>query len=147
VIDVLKREFNNKVIVIRNITKQDIHQIINLQKKTFEDMAEYGMIWPSFYPKSHIDIFPEGQFCAEIVYSNDGPNRTKQKRMIVGSASCLIVTLKPPYAEHTWYDITGHGMFLTHDTHGDSLYGADISTHPHFSDKELLQCFMMREKI
>jgi ribosomal protein S18 acetylase RimI-like enzyme len=120
------------VIVIRNITQQDIHQIINLQKKSFEDMAEYGMIWPSFYLKSHIDIFPEGQFCAEIVYTNDGRNKMKQKKMIVGSASSLIVTLEPPYAEHTWYDITGHGMFLTHDTHGDSLYGADISTHPQY---------------
>ena len=56
----------------------------------------------------------------------------KKKKKIVGSASSLIVTLKPPYAEHTWYDITGHGMFLNHDIHGDTLYGADISTHPKF---------------
>lgn len=116
--------------MIRNITKQDIPQIVNLQRKSFADMAEYGMIWPSFYLKSHIDIFPEGQFCAEVVY-NEECNKMK-KKMIVGSASSLIVTLDPPYAEHTWYDITGHGMFLNHDSRGDSLYGADISTDPQF---------------
>jgi ribosomal protein S18 acetylase RimI-like enzyme len=117
--------------MIRNITKQDIPQIVNLQRKSFADMAEYDMIWPSFYLKSHIDIFPEGQFCAEVVY-NEECYKIKKKKMIVGSASSLIVTLEPSYAEHTWYDITGHGMFLNHDTRGDSLYGADISTHPQF---------------
>ena len=80
--------------MIRNITKQDIPQIVNLQRKSFADMAEYGMIWPSFYLKSHIDIFPEGQFCAEVVY-NEECNKMK-KKMIVGSASSLIVTLEPP---------------------------------------------------
>jgi GNAT superfamily N-acetyltransferase len=116
--------------MIRNITKQDIPQIVNLQRKSFADMAEYGMIWPSFYLKSHIDIFPEGQFCAEVVY-NEECNKMK-KKTIVGSASSLIVTLEAPYAEHTWYDITGHGMFLNHDSRGDSLYGADIFTDPQF---------------
>jgi GNAT superfamily N-acetyltransferase len=116
--------------MIRNITKQDIPQIVNLQRKSFADMAEYGMIWPSFYLKSHIDIFPEGQFCAEVVYNEECTKM--KKKMIVGSASSLIVTLEPPYAEHTWYDITGHGMFLNHDFRGDSLYGADISTDPQF---------------
>ena len=119
------------MITIRNITKQDIPQIVNLQKKSFSDMAEYDMIWPPSYLKSHIDIFPEGQLCAEVVYT-DGLDKMKKKKMIVGSASSLIVTLKPPYAEHTWYDITGYGMFLNHDSRGDSLYGADISTHPQF---------------
>jgi ribosomal protein S18 acetylase RimI-like enzyme len=129
-IDVLKREFNDKVIMIRNITKQDIPQIIDLQRKSFADMAEYHMIWPSFYLKSHIDIFPEGQFCAEVVYNAE--YYKVKKKIIVGSASSLIVTLEPPYAEHTWYDITGQGMFLNHDIRGDSLYGADISIHPQF---------------
>jgi ribosomal protein S18 acetylase RimI-like enzyme len=117
--------------MIRNITKQDIPQIVNLQRKSFADMAEYDMIWPSFYLKSHIDIFPEGQFCAEVVY-NEECYKIKKKKMIVGSASSLIVTLEPPYAEHTWYEITGRGMFLNHDNRGDSLYGADISIHPQF---------------
>lgn len=96
-------------------------------------MAEYGMIWPSSYLENHIDIFPEGQFCAEAIDKDDDDlPKKKSKRMIVGSASSLIVTLKPPYVEHTWYEITGQGLFMNHDIKGDSLYGADISTHPQF---------------
>jgi GNAT superfamily N-acetyltransferase len=49
---------------------------------------------------------------------------------IVGSASTLIVSLNPEYAEHTWKEITADGMFTNHNPNGDSLYGADISTHP-----------------
>jgi GNAT superfamily N-acetyltransferase len=93
-------------------------------------MAEYGMIWPSSYLENHISIFPEGQFCAEATDKDNGD--IPKNKMIVGSASSLIVTLKPPYAEHTWYEITGQGLFMNHDITGDSLYGADISTHPQF---------------
>jgi hypothetical protein len=58
---------------------------------------------------------------------------TRRKGRIVASTSSLIVTLHPEeYAEHTWYDITGYGMFTNHNPRGDTLYGADISTHPDF---------------
>jgi ribosomal protein S18 acetylase RimI-like enzyme len=83
-------------------------------------MALYGMIWPSSFLLSHISIFPEGQFCAEI------------NGRIIGSSSSLIVSLKPDYADHTWNDITGQGLFTNHNPDGDSLYGADISVHPKF---------------
>jgi GNAT superfamily N-acetyltransferase len=84
----------------------------------------------SSYLENHISIFPEGQFCAEAIDKDHGD--IPKKKMIVGSASSLIVTLEPPYAEHTWYEITGQGMFMNHNITGDSLYGADISTHPQF---------------
>lgn len=109
---------------IRNIRQTDISKIIQLQKKSFSDMAAYGMIWPYSYLESHIRIFAEGQFCAEI--------NLETQPSIVASASSLIVTLHPEYAEHEWYDITGSGMFITHNPHGDTLYGADISTHPNY---------------
>ena len=50
--------------------------------------------------------------------------------MIVGSASTFIVSLNPQYVEHTWKDITADGLFTNHNSSGDSLYLADISTHP-----------------
>src|SRR5207248_7315552 len=69
--------------IIRNVTKEDIFKIVELQKASFPDMAAYGIIWPSYFLQSHICIFPEGQFCAEV------------NGRIVGSASSLIVSLKP----------------------------------------------------
>ena len=110
-------------VTIRNIRIDDLDKILQLQEVSFPDMAAYGMVWPASYLERHINIFSEGQLCAEI------------NGEIVASASSLIVSLKPPYSEHTWHDITGYGMFTTHDPKGDTLYGADISTHPDFQRK------------
>ena len=110
-------------VIIRNIMIDDIDKILQLQEVSFADMASYGMVWPASYLKKHIHIFPQGQLCAEI------------NGEIVASASSLIVTLKPAYSDHTWHDITGYGLFTTHDPKGDTLYGADISTHPKFQRK------------
>ena len=110
-------------VIIRNIKLDDINDILQLQEASFADMAAYGMVWPASFLKKHIHIFPEGQLCAEI------------NGKIVASASSLVVTLKPQYSEHRWHEITGDGLFTTHDPKGDTLYGADISTHPKFQRK------------
>jgi len=81
-------------------------------------MAKDGVIWQEHHLKSHIKVFPEGQLCAEL----DGK--------IVASASSLVTSLTPEYKEHTWKESTAFGMFTNHTLAGDSLYGADISTHP-----------------
>jgi ribosomal protein S18 acetylase RimI-like enzyme len=106
-------------VIVRNTQPEDIPKIVNLQQESFPYLARYGNIWHPEELQSHIRIFPEGQFVAVE------PNGT-----IVGSASTLIVSLDPNYAEHTWKEITANGMFTNHNSSGDSLYGADISTHP-----------------
>ncbi|MDQ3084593.1 MAG: GNAT family N-acetyltransferase, partial [Thermoproteota archaeon] len=80
-------------------------------------------IWHPHELKSHVDIFPQGQLVAEV------------EGKIVGSATSLIIQLSPVYADHTWNGITGNGMLTTHFPAGDSLYGADISTHPRVRHK------------
>jgi ribosomal protein S18 acetylase RimI-like enzyme len=105
-------------VIIRNITSSDIPKIIELQKESFPYMAAEGVIWHPEHLESHIKIFPEGQFCAEL----DGK--------IVASASSLVITLPSEYEDHTWKQATANGMFTNHSLSGDSLYGADVSTHP-----------------
>lgn len=105
-------------VIVRTVKLHDIPHIISLQKASFPYMAEEGVIWHEQHLKSHIEIFPEGQFCAEL------------NGKIIASSSSLIVKLTPDYAEHTWNQITGNGMFTNHAAQGDSLYGADVSTHP-----------------
>ena len=106
---------------IRYTTKEDIPKIIDLQKESMPYLARYGNIWRKEELESHLRIFPEGQF---VAVENDGT--------VVGSASTLIVNLNSEYDEHTWSDITDNGMFTNHNKNGDSLYGADISTHPKY---------------
>ncbi len=107
--------------IVRNTLPEDIPKIIDLQKESFPYLARYGNIWHPEELESHIRIFPQGQL---VAVEPDGT--------VVGSASSLIVTLNPDYAEHTWIGITANGMFTNHSHNGDSLYGADISTHPKF---------------
>lgn len=110
-------------VIIRQTEFSDIPSIIQLQEQSFADLAKIGNIWSTDELKSHLEIFPDGQLVAEL----DGK--------IVGSATSLIVRLKSEYAEHNWNDVTGNGLLTTHDRKGDSLYGADISTHPQVRHK------------
>jgi ribosomal protein S18 acetylase RimI-like enzyme len=106
-------------VIVRNTQPEDISEIVNLQKLAYPYLAPYGNIWRSEELESHLRIFPKGQF---VAIEPDGT--------VVGSASTLILSLNPEYAEHTWKDITANGLFTTHIPRGDSLYLADISTHP-----------------
>lgn len=112
---------HNVHLIIRNTRLDDIEKIVKLQQDSFPILARYDNIWHPEELKSHLQIFPLGQF---VVVEEDGE--------VVGSASTLIVTLNPEYAEHTWKGITSDGMSTDHNPNGDSLYGADISTHPKY---------------
>jgi ribosomal protein S18 acetylase RimI-like enzyme len=109
---------NANNIIIRNIISEDIQDIVELQKESFPLMAKDGVIWDEHHLQSHIKIFPEGQICAEL------------GGKIIASSSSLVISLTPEYIEHTWKQATAYGMFTNHTPYGDSLYGADISTHP-----------------
>ena len=106
-------------VIIRNTQPEDICKIVDLQKESYPYLAPYGNIWHPEELDSHLRIFPQGQF---VAVEPDGT--------IVGSASTFIVSLNPQYVEHTWKDITADGLFTNHNSSGDSLYLADISTHP-----------------
>jgi len=111
---------NNSQINIRNTVHEDIPKIVKLQEVSFPQMAIEGMIWKPHHLESHLKVFSQGQFVAEY----DG--------QIVGSVSSLIVKLDPAYKEHTWAEVCGGPEFKNHNATGDSLYGADVSTHPDY---------------
>ncbi len=71
-------------VTVRNTRPDDIPKIIDLQKESFPYLARYGNIWHTEELESHLRIFPKGQF---VAVEPDG--------MVVGSASTLIVLLKP----------------------------------------------------
>lgn len=111
----------DKGVIIRNTLEEDIRGIVKLQEESFPFLARYGNIWHPDELQNHLQVFPEGQF---VAVEPDGT--------VVGSASTLVVSLNPKYAEHTWKEITANGLFTNHNQKGDSLYGADISTHPKY---------------
>jgi ribosomal protein S18 acetylase RimI-like enzyme len=107
-------------VIVRTLKKQDIPKVVELQKAAFPAMAAEGVYWKPKQLEAHIKIFPKGQFVAEY------------KGKIIGSCSSLIVKLDPPYKEHTWKSICGDSFFKNHDPNGDTLYGADVSSHPEY---------------
>ena len=109
---------DKKNVIIRSMTRDDISKIVELQKAAFPYMAAEGVYWKPEQLEAHLKVFPEGQFVAD--YDDK----------IVGSCSSLIVKFDPDYKEHTWKDACGDSFFKGHNPKGDSLYGADISTHP-----------------
>lgn len=109
-----------KGIIIRKVLPDDVPKIVELQKESFPHMAAIGVIWKPEHLESHIELFPEGQFCAEY------------KGAVVGSCSSLITKLEPEYKEHTWYEVCGNGSFKNHMSDGDTLYAADVSVHPKY---------------
>jgi len=107
-------------VIIRNMKEQDIPKIVELQKASFPHMATEGVYWKPHQLEAHLKVFPEGQFCAEY------------EEKIIGSCSSLIMTLVPEYKEHTWLEACGDSFFKNHNIKGDSLYAADVSTHPRY---------------
>ncbi|WP_246281980.1 GNAT family N-acetyltransferase [Nitrosopumilus ureiphilus] len=105
-------------VIIRNMRQADIPKVVELQKAAFPVMAAEGVYWKPEQLKVHLQIFPQGQFVAEY------------NKKIIGSCSSLIVRLDPEYKDHTWKDACGDSFLKNHDPKGDSLYGADVSSHP-----------------
>ncbi|MDW7650869.1 MAG: carbon-nitrogen hydrolase, partial [Bacillota bacterium] len=89
-IDLTKLE---KKIIIRNIKKEDIDDIVELSKTCFPNMDP----WRKDQLRSHIEVFPEGQFCVEY----DGK--------IIGASSSLIIDFNEYADKHTYDEITDCG--------------------------------------
>lgn len=105
-------------LIIRPMMPNDISKVVELQKASFPIMAAEDVYWKPHQLKVHLEVFPEGQLVADY------------RGKIIGSCSSLIITLEPEYKEHTWMDACGSSLFKNHDPTGDTLYGADVSTHP-----------------
>ncbi|MEH7546013.1 bifunctional GNAT family N-acetyltransferase/carbon-nitrogen hydrolase family protein [Neobacillus vireti] len=116
--DVSKYE---KKIIIRNIRMEDIDEIIALGKVCFPNMEP----WKPEQLRSHIRIFPEGQFCVEY------------EDKIVGSCSSLIINFDEYKDQHTWNTITDNGYITNHDPDGFNLYGIEVMVDPEYRRMKL----------
>lgn len=113
-------ETQQQTVRFRLIHESDISDIIQLQWKTFPVMSQKGEIWEEDEIKKYLRIFPEGQFCAEV------------NGKIVGSASSLIVNMRPEYRNHSWDEICYNNIEKSHDVFGNSLYDVDVSVLSEF---------------
>lgn len=101
-------------VIIRNTTPDDFEQVQELHRKVYPADEE----WTIEELESHIKVFPEGQFVAEL----DGK--------IVGTSSSFIILWDEYGPDHDWVEVTGDGMFETHNPEGRTLYGAEVCVDP-----------------
>ncbi len=102
--------------IVRQMEMSDIPEIIAMQEACFPGMDP----WETEHLKSHLTVFPEGQFVAEL----DG--------QIIGSCSSLIVNFAEYDDRHTWDDISDNGYITNHNPEGYNLYGIEVMVHPEF---------------
>lgn len=105
-----------KKIIIRNVKEEDLDEIIALSETCFPNMEP----WTQAQLQSHIEIFPEGQFCVEY----DGK--------IIGASSSLIIDFNEYADKHTYNEITDTGYITNHDPEGHYLYGIAIMVDPEY---------------
>jgi ribosomal protein S18 acetylase RimI-like enzyme len=107
-------------ICIRNYTKDDFDQLIDIQAECFPPPFPSELWWNKEQLTSHITYFPEGALCVEI------------NGELAGSLTGLVVEFDPSDINHNWEEITDHGYIRNHNPNGNTLYIVDISVRPQY---------------
>ena len=110
-------------VIIRNTTPAHFDEVRKLQRKVYPGLKP----WSVEQLENHLKVFAEGQFVAEL------------KGKIVGTASSFIIMWDEYGPEHNWKEITGSGMFSTHNPEGKTLYGAEVCVDPDYRKKGIGQ--------
>jgi len=100
--------------------KRDAPQLAHLQEVVFPDLIPEERM-KAIHFSSHVDLFPEGQWVAEI----DGK--------IAGSTSSIRYHFDPEHPEmHRFADLFDDGFMRTHQPEGNWLYGMDMAVFPEY---------------
>ncbi len=113
-----KRERISRV-TVRRMKPEDIPGVIECNAAAYADYPPEFVYTDRQY-QLQLAAFREGQFvaCAD--------------KRIVGYATSIIVNLDDENYTYTVDEITGAGTFSTHNSLGDTLYGADMAVHPDY---------------
>ena len=114
------RDFETKIRV-RQLKLEDYDNLIELQKKCFPGMQNWG----KDQIECQIRIFPEGQLCVEF------------ENQIVATSSSLIVDFDLYEEWHNWKTLSDNGYIRNHIPDGDTLYGIEIMVDPEFRGLKL----------
>jgi ribosomal protein S18 acetylase RimI-like enzyme len=120
-----KEKGRNLTAVIRNYTKDDFPELIQIQAKSFPPPFPSELWWNGEQLTNHVTLFPEGALCVEV------------EGVLAGSMTGLLVKFNPDQPEHTWEEITDRGYISNHDPAGDTLYVVDICIRPGYRQLDL----------
>jgi ribosomal protein S18 acetylase RimI-like enzyme len=121
----LNHENRNVEVIIRNYHKEDIAELIQIQKESFPPPFPSELWWNEEQLMNHVNIFQEGALCVEV----DG--------ILAGSVTSLMVDFELEQPDHTWEEITDDGYIRHHNPNGNTLYVVDICIRPSYRKLEL----------
>jgi GNAT superfamily N-acetyltransferase len=105
------------MVEVVNTRPEHFAGIVALTRRVYTDAAP----WSEIQLRSHLAIFPEGQFVALDTETDQ----------VIGMAASLIVWWNDYDIDSSWRDFTDHGLFTNHDPdRGRTLYGAEVMTDP-----------------
>jgi GNAT superfamily N-acetyltransferase len=100
------------------MTESDIAEVVALQSVAFPPPFDPDKLWAARDLEVHLDLFPDGQWIAEI----DGK--------VVGSCSNSLISESRWRVHENWDQTTGGAQIRTFDPEGSTIYGLDISVAP-----------------
>lgn len=107
-------------VIVRNYTKDDFEQLIDIQKECFPPPFPSELWWNKDQLMNHVSLFPQGALCVEI----DG--------QVASSLTGVCTNFDPAHPNHTWEEATDSGYIKNHDPNGNTVYIVDISVRPPF---------------
>jgi len=107
-------------IVIRNYTRSDFDELIQIQAECFPLPFPSELWWNKEQLENHVTLFPEGALCIEV------------NGQLAGSLTGVCVHFDPKQPSHKWEEVTDNGYIRNHDPKGNTLYIVDISIRPKF---------------
>jgi len=110
-------------VTVTNIQPKHVPALEKLQRIVFPTLDESELFSMAKYYK-HLELFPEGQFVAVV---HDG-----SREIVVGATSTFRTHFDFAHIQHTYLEAIAHGWLTNHDSHGEWLYGADVSVHPNY---------------
>lgn len=106
-------------LAIRHRCLEDIPAIQALMKRVYlPPLHGPEAVWTEAGLLRHLARFPEGQLVAEL----DGH--------LVGTSTCMRVSLEKALAPHSWAALTARGTLATHEPLGEAFYGVNIAVDP-----------------
>ena len=120
-------------VTVRRMKLEDIPGVIECNGAAYADYPPEFVYTDRQY-QLQLAAFREGQFvaCAD--------------HRIVGYATSIIVHLDDENYTYAVDEITGAGTFSTHNSLGDTLYGADMAVHPDYHRRGVSEQLYIRRK-
>lgn len=107
-------------ITVRNYTKEDFDELIDIQAECFPPPFPSELWWNKEQLANHVSLFPDGTLCIEM------------NGKVISSMTGVCIHFDPSHPSHTWAEATDNGYIRNHDQKGNTLYIVDISVRPSF---------------